>query len=718
MRLLGNRNPWTVLAVILLTALGALSALLLLRPEEGVRGKAPAAPLSDELSPIQQLAQDLALSDPEVQSLTLGHPSEVFGVQAVGGHFTPESQACAEHECWQVEIYNFDENATVTAIVDVEDEVVLDVLYLPGAHPGINKRLADLAIEIALNHPDVIEALGFQPAAADVDMAPVDAGLKGTACSEGHLCVAPTFNLGDRVLWAVVDLTEARLAGTAWTVVWPDVPENAVAFTPEGCPAPGALSRDGWSLSHEVTVSDGLRVYGVSYNGEPVVTSIKLVEWHVDYGPPGSGFEDTTGCGPGGGGFPISPFGETQVFDLLDGAGDVVGFEVVQDFRMNLWGNACNYRYDQHIQFFKDGRFRVVSGAYGKGCGTNALYRPVFRIDIAVNGDSGDSYARWDGSGWEAVSGEQYFTPYADGVHGPHEFTPEGINAQVQDQDGKRYYIEIGQGHFGDGGRGDDPFLYVTQHNAAEGDADLPVIGDCCLDDERQGPDAYVDGENVAQENLVLWYVPQMLTDGNPPDYYCWTVSGEPDPETYPCFSGPMFHLPVAARFIQTGPPGVGYTLQFTDTTAGLGPLYYQWDFGDGTAGSNDPNPAHQYASPGPYIVSLTVTNTLDTSTYTMPLTIGVAPTAGFTHNAPISVTETAVFTNTSTGTSPLSYLWNFGDGVTSTLSSPAHSYPGNGLYLVSLKATNFVTSDVYHEPIIVGVLPSGQAIYLPLIRK
>lgn len=47
-------------------------------------------------------------------------------------------------------------------------------------------------------------------------------------------------------------------------------------------------------------------------------------------------------------------------------------------------------------------------------------------------------------------------------------------------------------------------------------------------------------------------------------------------------------------------------------------------------------------------------------------------------------------FTNTSTATSGLaSYLWDFGDGVTSTLASPSHSYITSGTYYVNLTVTD-----------------------------
>jgi hypothetical protein len=62
-----------------------------------------------------------------------------------------------------------------------------------------------------------------------------------------------------------------------------------------------------------------------------------------------------------------------------------------------------------------------------------------------------------------------------------------------------------------------------------------------------------VNAGAIAGENLVLWYVPQMVTDASAPDYYCWTVSGEPNPETYPCFAGPRFTSPNAGDVFEDG---------------------------------------------------------------------------------------------------------------------------------------------------------------------
>jgi PKD repeat protein len=70
-------------------------------------------------------------------------------------------------------------------------------------------------------------------------------------------------------------------------------------------------------------------------------------------------------------------------------------------------------------------------------------------------------------------------------------------------------------------------------------------------------------------------------------------------------------------------------------------------------------------------------------------LTVFAPPVAGFTSNSPVPTDGTAVFTNTTTGSEPLSYEWDFGDGMTSTLTSPTHTYTVPGTYTVTLYASN-----------------------------
>lgn len=655
-----------------------------------VRGKSAALPLTGELTPDQELAQDLALADTRVQAHTVGRRAEVMGVRTVGDHFPAGVAACANAACWQVEIYNFDDDAAVTALVDPAGRQVVEVLYQPGQHPGLNKRLADRALEIALNDPLVVEELGFQPLQAD--MAPVDGGLVDSACAAGHLCVAPTFQLGDRILWAVVDLTADELAGIAWTDMTPDPPGVSTPFVPEGgCPPSGAVGRDGWVVAHEVTGTDGLRVYNVSYQGVTVLTSAKLAEWHADYGA--TGYEDSTGCGGGGGGFPIYPYGLTETRDLLDEDNNYIGFELVQDFRMSNWGAFCNYRYEQHMQFFADGRFRVMSGAYGKGCGSDAIYRPLVRLDVAVDGDDEDTFSYWDGADWVPVTTETWQLQ-------SEPYTADNYKWRILDASGFGYYLEPGVGQFEPGSDPDNAFIYVVRHYPNEGDTDLGVIGDCCLDNYQQGPHIYLNNESVENTNIVVWYVAQLVTDAAAPDYYCWTVTGDPNPETYPCWSGPMFHLnqmAPTAGFVHNGPIQFGQEAQFTNTSLGSQPMTYAWDFGDGLGTSTEEHPRYMYGMDGEYLVTLTATNDFGVSVYTDTLAVEYPPQAGFTHSGPVALGEAVSFTNSSVGGEPLTFAWDFGDGVgTSMEANPTYTYSAEGDYLVSLTVSNRWGSDVF----------------------
>ena len=61
---------------------------------------------------------------------------------------------------------------------------------------------------------------------------------------------------------------------------------------------------------------------------------------------------------------------------------------------------------------------------------------------------------------------------------------------------------------------------------------------------------------------------------------------------------------------------------------------------------------------------------------------------SSFTSSTSTSNHLAVKFTDKSTGT-PVSWLWNFGDGKTSTLQNPAHTYSKSGTYKVTLVVTN-----------------------------
>lgn len=538
-----------LITLLLLTLIG-MSSIVATAPTEVARGKSAVLPLSTTLTNEQERAQAIALADSRVQAYSAGQRTEVFGVATYLDLNTPiAKQGCTGDNCRIVNIFNFDASATIQAFVRLDTEQVIEVYYQAGIRPAINRRLADRAMEIALNEPTVIEVIGEQR--GNSDWAPMDSTLVGSRCERGHMCVAPTFDMGDYIFWAIVDLTDERFVDTFWTATdglqagSVPYPDSYGGVTPQGCPAPGTVTRDGWVVNHNVTGTDGLRVSDVTYNNAVVIRSAKLVEWHVDYGA--SGFQDIIGCGGGGGGFLIYPYGDSHVVDILDKGGTVIGFEVVQDFRQNNWGQNCNYRYEQRFQFYTDGRFRTVQGAFGKGCGVNSVYRGLMRLDLAAGGtDGNDTIATWDGSAWQNSATESRWCPEGE--------THESCTGVVPGSDGNDYrfriadtqtnsgyYIEPGRGQFGDEGQGDFEFVYALAHHPEEGDEDLGIFDAGCCNNYDHGPEQYVNGESITNNDIVMWYLPQMQTDGVEPDYYCWTVQGEPNPETYPCWGGPMF---------------------------------------------------------------------------------------------------------------------------------------------------------------------------------
>ena len=119
----------------------------------------------------------------------------------------------------------------------------------------------------------------------------------------------------------------------------------------------------------------------------------------------------------------------------------------------------------------------------------------------------------------------------------------------------------------------------------------------------------------------------------------------------------------------------------------------WQWDFGDGSS-STLQNPTHTYTSSGNYNVSLRVGNStgcFKTFTRLQYIQINSGVQADFTNNLAVSCTAPATinFTNLSGGTGTLTYNWNFGDGNTSTLANPIHTYLSAGNYTVTLIAIN-----------------------------
>jgi gliding motility-associated-like protein len=125
------------------------------------------------------------------------------------------------------------------------------------------------------------------------------------------------------------------------------------------------------------------------------------------------------------------------------------------------------------------------------------------------------------------------------------------------------------------------------------------------------------------------------------------------------------------------------------------------WNFGDGTPTSTALNPTHTYAAPGNYVVTLFAYNpngctaTDDTTTLNIHIKAdSLKPNFTYTKIDSCGPFK-AIITNTSTlntgsinaGTT---YLWNFGDGTTSTDPNPGlHPFPTSTSYTITLTMTD-----------------------------
>jgi PKD repeat protein len=129
----------------------------------------------------------------------------------------------------------------------------------------------------------------------------------------------------------------------------------------------------------------------------------------------------------------------------------------------------------------------------------------------------------------------------------------------------------------------------------------------------------------------------------------------------------------------------LGFSVSFTVQSSSGGSAIYAWDFGDGNT-STQFNPTHTYAAGGIYNVCLTVTSDCGTDNFCLSVTVACpAPAVDFfwAQNG-LVMTFTDLTANT-----PISWEWDFGDGGTSTLQNPAHTYAALGTYNVCLTVTN-----------------------------
>jgi gliding motility-associated-like protein len=167
-------------------------------------------------------------------------------------------------------------------------------------------------------------------------------------------------------------------------------------------------------------------------------------------------------------------------------------------------------------------------------------------------------------------------------------------------------------------------------------------------------------------------------------------------------------------QFDNTSVPPEGYVFQPDDFT---------WDFGDGTRiTTNAKTLTHQYAASGVYNVRLYIDDSMfcnspDSAVY--QLRVASLLQAQFQTPPSGCAPYNAVFDNTSLGGQ--NFVWDFGDGTTSTEAYPTHLYANPGTYTVKLSATDNLTcnpTDDTSMTIMVHESPVSSFIFSPTVPK
>jgi subtilisin family serine protease/PKD repeat protein len=183
------------------------------------------------------------------------------------------------------------------------------------------------------------------------------------------------------------------------------------------------------------------------------------------------------------------------------------------------------------------------------------------------------------------------------------------------------------------------------------------------------------------------------------PGYYTTTLDVKTNDPLQPSVTIPVTLtvscVPVEADFVwQPEDPLAGEVITFTGTGIGTDPIWFSWDFGDGTFGEQYLI-THTYEMANDYTVIMTATNCAMIPfvvTHTVSVSPGCTPVydVDFTWD-PITPTvgDEVNFSASAFGTEPLTYTWSFGDDSSGEGAEVTHVFNAAGNYTITLIVDN-----------------------------
>ncbi len=422
-----------------------------------------------------------------------------------------QDAGCGRLNCAFVTFYDYTDQGTIEAVVNLDTQAVLGHWANESARPGGSSAILPEAVAIAAADAQVRAILGDNIGAVDPLMLPMGTWLANDDCRD-EWCVDLSFfdpaGTG-RIFHVIVNLEQDAVARTFYTRARADR-SAAKPLAQRDAFTDGCHEQYGWNVCWEMTANDGINFRDAVHNGQLVFSSAKIGQIEAWYPSWPGGYRDEIGFAA-----TVPPFGDTLVNDLGD------GFEVRQTFtEFTRWPNCiCCYRYEQVLRLLADGRmeFRFVS--HGPGCDDLSIYRPFWRIDIDLDGPEDDQVWLFDGAQWVEQAEEFETFPVVDNL------SPEGH--KLATFDGDRHYRwameptdPLGL---------DEGYLFLLQHRELEGDGPITTGPG----DTFQPPRQWIDGDALSGENVVLWHVPLLNTKKGGP----WWCMPDPDPDFSPCES-------------------------------------------------------------------------------------------------------------------------------------------------------------------------------------
>lgn len=156
-----------------------------------------------------------------------------------------------------------------------------------------------------------------------------------------------------------------------------------------------------------------------------------------------------------------------------------------------------------------------------------------------------------------------------------------------------------------------------------------------------------------------------------------------------------LFENPIASVSSHLNEGCNPFSLSFINASSAASALNYLWTFSDGTTSTLE-NPTHTFTQVGTYNYTLTISTSnkcVNTSQFTAANSITVNPTpiASFTATpliASIFDSEISIY-NTSLTNINSTWFYTFGDGFTSNITNPIHSYSTYGDFIITQTITN-----------------------------